>query len=98
VSRHNYAFGVVQIKYYGEIFVLGEFFANVCSPKTWRKHSQNHKMYVFIDCDMVSPISTCKFDAKNSPDAFKYVPELFSKGPGAGKYGLCKVPGPENMF
>jgi len=26
---------------------------------------------------MILPISTCKFDAKNTPDAFKHVPGLF---------------------
>ena len=30
-----------------------------------------------IDCPMVLPISTSEFDAKNTPDPFKHVPDLF---------------------
>ena len=46
---------------------------------------------------MVLSVFTCKFDATNTPDAFKHVPDLFRRapgpenrvqGPGAGKYGL----------
>ena len=35
-----------------------------------------------IDCTMVLPISTCTFDATNTPDAFKQVPDLVWRAPG----------------
>jgi len=43
-----------------------------------------------IDCTTISTISTCKSesDASNTPDAFKHVHRLVSKGPGAGKLGV----------
>ena len=31
----------------------------------------------FIDWPMVLPVSICKFDANNTPDAFKHVPDFF---------------------
>ena len=61
-------------------FVLGAFFENVFSPKGWQKNSQNCKIPKcsdFIDFLMILPISICKFDAKDTPDAFKHVPGLF---------------------
>ena len=30
-----------------------------------------------VGYSMVLPISICKFDAANTPDAFKHVPDLF---------------------
>jgi len=61
-------------------FVLGAFFEKVFSPKGWQKNSQNCKIPKcsdLIDFQMILPISICKFDAKNTPDAFKHVPDLF---------------------
>jgi len=47
-----------------------------------------------IDCAMVLPISTCKLDAQNTPDAFKQAPTCF-EGPWGRKIRLSG-PGPEN--
>jgi len=60
--------------------VLGPFFENVLSPKGWQKESRNCKIpkcLDLIDFQMILPIVICKFDAKNTPDAFKHVPDLF---------------------
>ena len=43
---------------------------------------------------MVVLISTCKFDAKTTPDAFQHVPDLF-EGPRDRKKGLGDA-GPEH--
>jgi len=37
--------------------------------------SQN--VQILFDFPMILPISICKFDAKNTPDAFKHAPDLF---------------------
>jgi len=61
-------------------FVLGAFFENVFSPKGWQKNSQNCKIPKcsdLIDFPMILLISIYKFDAKNTPDAFEHVPDLF---------------------
>jgi len=31
---------------------------------------------------MVLPISTCKYDAKNTSGAFEHVPDMFGRDPG----------------
>ena len=36
-----------------------------------------YKCCVLIDCTMVLPISKCEFDAENTPDALKHIPDLF---------------------
>ena len=62
------------------ISVLGSFSENVLSPKGSQKNSQNCKIPKcsdLIDFQMILPISICKFDAKNIPDAFKHVPDLY---------------------
>ena len=41
-----------------------------------------HKCLNLIDCTMVLPIFTCKFDVKNTPDAFQHVPDMFRRAPG----------------
>ena len=62
------------------VFVLGPFFENVLSPKGWQKNSKKCKIpkcCETIDFPMILRISICNFDAKTTPDAFKYVPDLF---------------------
>jgi len=38
---------------------------------------KSQKCSELIDFLMILPIPICKFDAKNTPDAFKHVPDLF---------------------
>ena len=61
-------------------FVLGAIFENVFFLKGWQNNSPNckkNKMLGSYRFPMFLSISTCKFDAKNTPDAFKHVPDLF---------------------
>ena len=62
----------------------------MCSPEALTKELPQMlkiiKCLDSIDCTMILTISTCKFDAQNTPDAFKHIPDLF-----------CKAPGPQNM-
>jgi len=58
----------------------GAFFENVFSPKGWQKNlpnKQNPLMFGFVQLQMGSTISICKFDANNTTDAFKHIPDLF---------------------
>ena len=56
-------------------------FSKKRSPRRARKRTPLNdkipKCLDLIDCTMVLPISKCKFDAKQIPDAFQHVPDLF---------------------
>jgi len=58
-----------------------DFQENTLSPKGLQKKlpkmRKRQKCLNSIDFTIVFNMSTCKFDAKNTPDAFKHVPGLF---------------------
>ena len=62
-------------------FWLG--FSKMCSPMFSPKCLELHqsvaiqKCWDLTDYTMALPISTCKLDVKNTPDASKRVPDLF---------------------
>jgi len=61
------------------VFRVGCVLENVFSPKGWQKNSQNYKIPECSDLigfHMVLAISICKFDAKNTSDAFKHVSDV----------------------
>jgi len=61
---------------------------NYCDASPWTPPKLLWKAPLFIrkcsDLIIVTCFNrfTCKFDATNTPDAFKHVPDLFWKGPG----------------
>ena len=64
--------------------------SKICFPEGLAKEIPNivkiAKCWDLIDCAMVLPmISTCKFIAKHTPDAFEHFPDLFCKAPGPEK-------------
>jgi len=73
-------------------------FTKMCSPRRAGNipnspKDTNPQMFGFIDCTMISNMSTCKFDAKNTTDEFKHMPDLFWKAP--GRKTSCRGPRPE---
>jgi len=63
-------------------FVVGAFFfSEMCCPRTPGKRTpkleKRPNCLDIIDGATVLHTSICKFNAKNTPDAFKHVPDLF---------------------
>jgi len=77
-SMQKNRLGGMEVRYqtvWGLIFVLiftfDAFFENVVSPEIWQRSPPKlikiSKCLVIIDCQMASPISTCKFMAAEHP-------------------------------
>jgi len=88
-ERNRCKIRLVDIKqHYAQIFVLVRV-SNKCvlAAGLAKELPEIEKITTYlnlIDCTMVLLISTCKFDAKNTPDAFN-ISRPVLKGPGPGK-------------